>query len=581
MIAANFAASFIYWDIDLTEDKRFTLSDATYSLLDDLEDVVSIEVYLEGEFPSQFKHLQNATRELLEKFRTRSAMIEYRFVNPLENVDTATSTAAMSGENPQRAAVEQLRKRGIYPVALTVNEKGKQERRLIFPSASLRWGNKEIIVPLLQDMNGANQANAQMTAINMSINLLEYKFANGIQKLFESKRPRIALLSGHGELQRPFTEGLEKSLFEYYDIARLNLDSTFTVDTLVDVLLILKPQAPFGEKHQFMLDQYLMNGGKIIWAVDMLSAELDSFARTGKAVPFDKGLDVGSMLFNYGVRINANLVSDLTCSQIPIDVNLGGAQPQIELRPWLYHVRAYPYHTALEAKNEGVSTIQHPIVKNLDYVDTRFPSSIDTVRAKGNVRATPLLRSSRYSRVQYIPIELSLALAYQQVGESAFEDAAKKGKNYQNIAMLLEGTFSSHFRNRVSPEMRNSFAQAGRPIRDESVETKMIVISDGDIMRNDIRLQNGNIQPLPLGMNKYEGYTYGNRDFLMNCIEYMLDKKGIIAARSKEIKLRPLNQERGYAEETQWQLINLALPLVVLGIFGGIYTYMRRRRFAR
>jgi ABC-2 type transport system permease protein len=470
-----------------------------------------------------------------------------------------------------------MQKRGINPINLTVNTEGKQEKLIVFPCASVRIGQSEKLINLIE-MGGLATDDRKMEMINSSINLLEYKFANAIQKLQTKSRPRIALLSGHGELQRPYSEGLEKALFEYYDIARVDLDSTFGIDKFIDLLIIAKPQLPFGERHQFMIDQYIMNGGKTLWLVDMLNVELDSFGAAGGYVPYDKGLDIAAQLYSYGARINANLIADLRSSKIPVDVNTNPqGKPQLELKTWIYHPTVYPYHTAAETQKEGVSSIQHPIVKNLDYVDTRYPSSIDIVQTKSNVKATSLLRSSRYSKALYPPVQLSLSTAYENITQDMFEEAARKNANYLNIAVLLEGEFSSYFRNRVSPEMTAKFAQAGRIILEKGQNTKMVIVSDGDIAKNEVLVKNNT--SVPLGLNKFEGYQYANRDFLINTIEYMLDEKGIIAARNKEIKIRPLDQERAFKEELMWQFLNLGLPLIIIAIFGGFYSYWRKKQY--
>jgi ABC-2 type transport system permease protein len=568
IIAANIAASFVYWSIDLTSDKRFTMSKSTYDLVESLTEPVTIEIYLDGELPASFQQLQNSIRELLDELRSRNSRINYTFSNPMDNRPDSLKTA-----ESQKAYLETLRNKGVQAVNISVNNKGVLESHLVFPSATVRMGSSEIVINLLQDMAGLNQDFLEKDAMTRSINLLEYKFANAIQKLQLKSRPRIALLTGHGEMAPPYTSALRASLRDYYDIAELNLDSARRVDTLIDLLFIIKPLAPLGLQHQFMIDQYIMHGGKVIWAIDMLNIELDSFGSRGYYAPFDRQLDFGSQIFNYGARINANIIADLESSKIPMIIGDAGGKPQVELRTWFYHPRAFPYSLPTE-REQGIGIV-HPIVSNLDYVDTRYPSSIDTIKTRANILKTPLLRSSRYSKIQFPPVSISLELAKANIGQEAFP----VGKGYQNIAMLLEGEFESCFRNRIPPEMAQQWAAAGRPILEKGRNTKMIVISDGDILRNEVMPQTGDIAPL--GMNKFEGYQYGNRDFIMNCVEYMLDKRGIIATRNKEIKKRPLDQQRAYNEASIWQFINLVLPLLILGLFGGGYIYWRRRKYAK
>lgn len=561
LIFINVIASFFYGDIDLTEDKRFTLNDATYNLIEELDDVVTVEIYLAGELPSSFKRLRGAVTDLLDEFRSRSSQVQYRFVNPTDG-----------NEEENMAMMEKLKKDDIVPINLTTTSKGSREARLVFPYAIVRYKQRQKVVSLLESTGGFNRDFTRMDAINPSINLIEYKFANAIQKLQSKTRPRMVLLTGHGELQRPWTNSLEAAMFEYYDIARLNLNQVTKIDTHIHVVIIPKPLYPFGEKHLFMIDQYVMSGGKVIWLVDALNMELDSMGSQGVFMPQERPLDFHNMLFTYGVRVNPNLVLDWEASSIPMQVGMNGDQPQIELRKWYYHPKVYPYNTPLEAQELGESTIQHPIVQNLDFVDTRYPASIDTVRTDANIKKIPLLRSSKYSKVQYPPVRVSIDIIDAQIGQDAFK------KENQNVAVLLEGEFPSYFKGRVPPEMMASLDKMGQPYLDKCRQpNKMIVISDGDIAKNAMDRRSG--KPLPLGMNKYDGYTYGNRDFLMNCLEYLIDNQGIIAARNKEIKLRPLDQERAFEEETKWQLINIVLPLLVLGLFGFIYVMARRNRF--
>jgi len=562
VVFANIVANFYYTDIDLTEDKRFTLNQATYDLIAELDDDVTIEVLLEGNFPSSFKRLQNATSNILNKFRSYNSMINIRWVNPM------SGTKEENEENGKR-----LQEDGIYPLNLTnSNREGNvKEAMLVFPYAIIRYKQRKSIIPLLETTGSYNQDYTRMEAINPSINLLEYKLANAIQKLQMTSRPRMVLLEGHGELQRPWTHSLEAAMFEYYDIARLNLDKVTHIDTNIHVVLVPKPTRPFPEKHLFMIDQYVMNGGKIIWMIDAMNMEADSLKRMGVFMPNAHKLDLTNLLFNYGVRINPNLVLDWESSVIPVNVGATPDRPQIESRKWFYHPKAYPYMTPLDAQETGINTIQHPIVKNLDFVDTRYPSSIDTLKTSRPIKKTPLLRSSQYSKVQFPPVRVSIDIMDKGIQQEAFT------KGNQDIAVLLEGSFPSYYANRVTKEMEAGLKQLGQPFKAEGKPTKMIVIADGDIAKNAMNPQTR--KPLPLGINPFDGYNYGNKDFLMNCMEYMIDNKGIIAARNKEIKLRPLDQERAFERETKWQLINLVMPITILGLFGFLYTFLRRRRF--
>lgn len=567
LVLINVLSSFYYGSIDLTEDKRFTLNPATYELVEDLEDVLTVEVLLEGDFPSSFKRLQNATQDLLSELRSHNSNVQVRWVDPM------SGTEEENIENGKRLA-----KDGIYPLNLTQSARGGNSKKamLAFPYAILRYQQQMRVVPLLETTGGYNKDYTRMEAINPSINLLEYKIANAILKLAFQERPRMVLTTGHGELQRPFTDGLESAMFEYYDIARLDMDKITHIDTLIDVVIIPKPTQTFPEKHLFMIDQYVMRGGKVLWLIDALNMEADSLKRMGVFMPSAHELDINNLLFNYGVRVNPNLVLDWESSVIPVNVSPTPNNPQIEGRKWFYHPKAYPYMTPLDAQETGDNTIPHPIVQNLDFVDTRYPASIDTIKTRTYIKKTPLLRSSPYSKVQFPPVRVSIDIMQQGLRQADFN------KGNQNIAVLLEGAFSSYYKNRVTPEMQQGLEQLGQPFIAQGEPTKMIVVADGDIAKNALDPQNRRKPtPLPLGVNPFDGYQYANKDFLMNCLEYLIDSKGIIAARNKQIKLRPLDQERAYEEETKWQLINLLLPLVVLLIFGIGYTFVRRQRFAR
>ena len=565
LIAINILASLYYTDIDLTEDKRFTLNPATYELVESLDDELTIEVLLEGDLPSSFKRLQDATANLLKKLRGRNPRIQVRWVNPMAGT-----------EEENIANGERLQKDGMYPINLTQSNRGGNTRKamLAFPYAIIRYQQKQQIVPLLEATGGYNKDYTRMEAINPSINLLEYKMANAIQKLQLTNRPRMVLLKGHGELNRPFTEGLEAAMFEFYDIAPLDLRQVGYIDTLIDVVLIVKPTRPFPEQHLFMIDQYIMRGGKVIWMVDALNMEDDSLRQAGIFLPQPRPLDVDNLLFHYGVRINPNLIMDWEASPIPVNVSPTPERPQIEARKWFYHPKAYPYMTPLDAQETGDNTIPHPIVQNIDFVQTRYPASIDTIKTRTYIKKTPLLRSSQYSKVQYAPVRVGIDVIHRGMQQADFQ------KGNQNIAVLLEGAFGSYYRNRVTPQMQAGLEQIGQPFVEQGVPNKMIVIADGDIAKNYLDPTNRRqARPLPLGMNPFDSYLYANRDFMMNCMEYLIDNRGIIAARNKQIKLRPLDQERAYEEKVKWQLINLLLPLIVLALFGGGYTFVRRRRF--
>ena len=562
VIVINLLGSFVYTKFDLTEDKRFTMMKATNKLLSTLKKdttAFTIEIYLEGEFSSEFRHLQNATRDLLNIFRERSGkMIDYRFLNPLQG-----------NEIENKEMQQKLAKQGIIP--LEIIDKRQAKAMLVFPSAVIRYGNQIQAISLIE----LGDRYYQPSDIDPSINFLEYKFATAIQKLKQRERPRIVLMDGHGELQRPFTNEFEKALFEYYDIARLNLSEVNQIDSNINLVIVQKPQKPFSYDDQFKIDQYVMNGGRIIWMIDGLNMEDDSIRNNrGQAVPFENQHDLQKLLFNYGARINANLVASFDAAAI---VGLQSGQGQKINPKWFYYPLAFPFLTPIEAKETGKTSIDHPIVKNMDFVLAKYAASIDTVKTKAAITKIPLLRSSKYSRVQYPPTPVSLDIIDPAIKADAFT------KGNQTIAVLLEGNFESFFRNRLPQEVTSKWVAAGNyPIKSQGSFAKMIVISDGDMARNDVYPSSGKTLPLGAGFHPETGpRVFANKEFLMNSIEYLLDDSGLIEARSKEIKLRPLDQERAFKEETKWQMINLGVPLVVLIIFGVIYSWRRNKRFSK
>lgn len=570
LLALNVIGNFIYTQIDLTEDKRYTITKETKNLIKNLDDIVTVEVYLEGDFPALFKRLQNNVRELLERLHGYSDFLQFNFINPLEG-----SPAEI------KQMQQNLRQVGIVPVNLQVGSAGESKSQLIYPFALVTYKTRTPTrVDLLENrIAGASQEEI----INNSINLLEYKFANAIQHIQFKTPPLIAFSTGHGELDSLQLADLTNTLSGHYDLMPLNIgqdgrptinalrprkDSTvatgFRLDTTkVDLLVIAKPRRPFSEQEKFEIDQYIMDGGKVLWLIDPLNVESDSLIYNKVYVPSDYTLNLEDQLAKYGVRVNPNIVVDLNCSRIPLVTGMMGDKPQIDLKPWTY----YPVAFSKEGK--------HPIVKSLDGVDMRYPGSIDTLKTKTNVKKTILLSSSNHSRVQYSPVRLSFQLADVDV------QPEKYNKPFQPLAVALEGQFYSVFNNRVPPAADSMLRAMGTPFKGVSKNTKMIVVSDGDVARNDIDVRNNPPQAMELGYNRFEKYTYGNKDFVLNSIEFLLDNRGIIAARTKDFKLRLMDKIRLKEERTYWQVVNVVAPVVLLTIFGLVYAWWRRRKYEK
>ncbi len=536
----------LYTYLDLTEDKRFSLTSPTQDLLRDLDDVVYVQVLLDGEFPAGFKRLQRATREMLEDFRGESGYIEFSF------------------EDPNRGSVDEINERreayakdGLAPTTLRVKENNETSVKLIFPYAIFYYKGRSMPVQLLENQVPGMP---QEIVLNNSVGLLEYKFANAIQKLQQSVKRPIAFTMGHGELQPSQTADLERSLRRFYETGRINLDSMTFISQELAALIVAKPTQPFSEKDKFKLDQYIMNGGKVLWLIDKVAVSLDSLSG-GLYLPreFDLGLD--DLLFRYGIRIQPNLVLDMQSTLIPLAVGKVGNAPQFDFFEYPYHPIATPGS-------------KHPIVKSVDGVNLKFASSIDTtVRTETELQKTVLLSTSPQSRMQYLPIRMDFEFVKYGLDPNLFD------KGRQPVALALEGTFPSRYENRITQSMRQGLEELGQTFITESVPNKMVVVADGDIAKSIINPRTDEIAPL--GYNEFDQQLYANKEFLLNAIEYLVDDTGLIEARGKEVKLRLLNRAKVEQERTFWQLFNLLIPIFFLLIFGVIFNYVRRKRFAK
>ena len=546
LLFVNILGNYLYTSFDLTEDKRFTLTDATRNLLSTIDDPVTVRVLLTGNFSKGFKRLQRSTEEMLSDFNGQNGYIEYIFEDPFAGTDQEVQ------ERQQNLA-----KDGIIPTRLSDKEIDETSEQYIYPWVIIYYKNRSRAVNILENQTpGANPE----VIINNSISLLEYKFADAIQKIKNETPPVVAFTTGHGELAPEQTASFEKELRRYAQTGRIVLDSTIEINQKVGVLVVAKPTKPFSEKDKFKIDQYVMNGGKVLWLMDRMDITLDSLRGKPYYIPMDYPLNLEDILFRYGVKIEPNLVLDMESSRIPLVVGEVGGKAQTELFPWYYH----PIVT---------SGSDHPIVKSLDRVQLYFPSGLDTtVTTPTPVRKTVLLQSSQYTRTQFNPVRVNTQIARYKPDKTKFNKPSKP------LAVLLEGVFTSVYRNRVPSEMEEGLKAINLTYQEQSVPTQMIVVSDGDVARNNIIPTNGEIEPL--GYNRYERYTFANTLFLTNAIDYLLDNEGVIEARGREVKLRLLNQVKAEEEKTKWQMLNLGLPLLCLGLFGILFRVIRRKRFA-
>ena len=539
LIVINIISYKVFNRFDLTEDKRYTLSEATLKIIEDVDSPIIVDVFLEGEdFPSEFRRLQNETKQLLEEFSAKNNNIVFNFINPIE--DDAT----------RERNIQQLNARGLTPMQLSVQENGKASQAIIFPWALASFNDETVTISLIKNKIGASQ----QELVTNSVQQLEYAFAYGFSKLTKPKEKKIAVLKGNGELQDKYIANFIKKLGEYYFIAPFTLDSVAsnapkTLEKLQDFDLIIsaKPTEAFSEEEKYVLDQYTMNGGKSLWLIDAVAMEKDSlYNETGKNFAVTRDLNLTDFFFKYGVRVNTVMVSTLYSA--PITLAIGeGSESQFQHLQWPYSPLAG-------------SSSNHPIVNNLNLVKFDFANPIDTL--KNSIKKTILLESAPLTKLEGTPREVSLDLVTQQQNPALFN------KGNQNLAVLLEGTFSSVYANRIKPiKIKND--------KIVSIPTKMVVIADGDVIKNDV-VRN---VPQELGFDRWTGQMFGNKEFLLNTVNYLLDDTGLINIRSKEIAIAFLNQEKIADEKTKWQLINIALPLVLLAIFGLAFNYIRKKKY--
>ncbi|QMU29002.1 gliding motility-associated ABC transporter substrate-binding protein GldG [Adhaeribacter radiodurans] len=540
IILLNFLSGFYFFRYDLTEDKRFTMAPATHQLLHNLPKPVHVDVYLEGEFPTGFKRLQAAVRETLEEFRIYGPNFSYSFIDPSAGTDLKKRNKLYTN----------LALKGIQPTNLFAMEGDKKVEKLVFPGAIVTAGGKEEPVMLLK----GNQAATPDERLNQSIEGLEFELASAIRKLANTKRKRIGLVDGHGELSNLEAADFITSLQKYYDVYRVDINKVPSLETL-SALIIARPVKPFSEVEKYKLDQFIMQGGKALFFLDAINADLDSIGPQGYfAFPYNLNLD--DLLFKYGVRVNADLVQDINSGQIPVVTGQYGNQPQTQLMNWRY----FPLLNTFS---------QHPLTRNLDAVYGKFVSTLDSVRVKG-IKKTPLLFTSRYTKILVPPITISLNEARVNIKPALYN------KGPQAVGYLLEGNFSSVFTNRPLPE---GLPANTLPITTTGKPAKLIVFSDGDFIRNEVNPKNN--QPYELGFDRFMRTRFANKDLVMNAVEYLLDESGLINVRSKQITLRPLDRIRIKEERQRWQLLNLVGPLIVLVLFGLGKYYLRRRKYAQ
>lgn len=541
LVILNFIFRFYFFRLDLTSEKRYTLSAFTKEYLKKIDDIVFFKIYLSGDLPPEFNKLKNEVKEMLDEMRIFNDNIQYEFIDINE----------IGNKEDIRNLEKQLYEKGIVPEQVVEKKENKTSESLIWPGALVSYKGKETVWQIFSRQLGFTpQEN-----INHALNEIEYGICKTIHKLQRKKRPEISIVEGHKELDTLQLYDLIRSLGEEYNISRIKINHKLYALKDLDAIIIAKPDTFIDEKDKFIIDQFIMKGGKVLWLVDAVKLNMDSFRLKGFTLALNNETNLEDMLFRYGVRVNADLIQDLQCAAIPVNIGFSKGQPNFKLFPWIFFPLIMPTST-------------HPIVKNLDLIKTEFISTIDTLSTSG-IKKTILLTSSKNSRVTPVPFRVSLAITQFKLKESAFNQGPKP------IAVLLEGTFKSLYANRIPTViMEDSSIQ----FKEISVPNKMIVVSDGDIARNDFNRMNGMIYPL--GYDKYTNQTFANKKFLVNCMNYLLDDEGLLQLRSREVKLRLLDIKKVALQKNKWQMYNVLLPPIIILIFAVIQYYTRRKKYA-
>ncbi|MGJ8667604.1 MAG: gliding motility-associated ABC transporter substrate-binding protein GldG [Patiriisocius sp.] len=555
VVLINIVSNYVYKRFDLTQDGRYTLSKAAKQTIVTVDSPLVVEVFLEGNFPSEFRRLQSETRQLLEEFTSVNRNIQYKFTNPLE------------GEENTSEVERQLFELGLTPAEVQVRDGGKTSVERIYPWALAYYNGKTVKIPLLKNVLGATPEER----VNGSIQNLEYTFADGFNKVVNPKKKSIAIIKGNGELEDRQIADFLTTIKETYRIAPFTLDSVATAPqrTLAsllkyDLIVIAKPTESFNDSERYVLDQYIMNGGASLWLTDILFQKQDP--STGKNYIIGDNLNLNELFFKYGIRINQSLVKDLY--SVPIVLAQGTEEnSQYNRYPWFY----FPLSS---------SSNEHPIVTNIEGVKFEYTAPMELL--DNGIKKTVLLTSSPITSLSIVPHEINFDTAIPN-----FLEIVNEGPNPQEfsagvkpLAVLLEGRFTSALKNRVKPFKIPATTAGGSEeniAKDEGIDTKMVIVSDGDIIKNGFEKN----RPLPLGFDKMTQTMYGNKDFLLNTVNYLLDDTGLINIRTKEIAIPFLDLQKTTQERGFWQALTIGVPLVLLALFGLIFTYFRRKKYAR
>lgn len=542
LLVINLIGNSFFHRFDLTKDHRYTLSQTSLDIIKQIKEPLSVKIYMEGDLPAEFRRLQQETKELLEEFQAYNSNIVFEFVNPLENEDESMNN------------IKALYMKGLTPVNITVDDKGKQSQEMVFPWAIAVYHNKEVNIPLLKNIMGASTTEKVIG----SVQHLEYSIADALNKITKEKQKKIAVIKGNGEIEDIRIAKFLLQIRESYHIGPFTLDSVAknpigSLDALkkYDLAVIAKPTEAFTDAEKQVLDQFVMNGGKSMWLMEQTTVEMDSlYNEAGATLAFPRNLNLNDMFFKYGVRINPDIVKDEYGSPIKLASGEQGSATQYQTFNWKFAPLVTP-----ESK--------HPIVKNLGGIKFDFANPIDTL--KNGIKKTVLLQSSKYSKKVGTPAEINLNSVTEETSPNHYINTGNLP-----LAVLLEGNFNSAFQNRVLAFKQNDFTATGK-------NNKMIVISDGDIIKNQL---DKNYAPVELGFDQRSGNLYDNKDFLLNCVNYLLDDTGLINIRSRDLDLPLLDKDKVSENYSLTQVITIGLPILILGIFGVIFSFLRKRKYS-
>ena len=551
----NIVGYYIFARLDLTSEKRYTLSKSTKKMLKSVDDVVFIRCYLEGEIPADYKRLRNETKEMINQFRSYNPNIEFEFRNPNDFKD----------KKEQAEFYQRLFEMGFQPILKTSQQKDGQVRQYMFPYLEITHKGEKKIVSLI-----STKGTGEESIINSSVQNLEYNIYNGIRSLMTTSKDRVAIIRGHGEWELASIWDFITGINEFYAVDTLTINerinalterqydsvkNNVTMRNKYKALVIAKPLSVFSYKDLYILDQFVMHGGRILWLVDPLLCSMDSLQANPETFAVTNYTGVEDPLFKYGVRLNTNLVMDMQAAKVPIKTGVyGDNTPQFSFFPWNFFPVVSP-------------NPNHIITSKVNPVKLEFVSSIDTIQ--NNITKTPLLVSSANSRIMNTPAIISLEMLKQK------QDPRLFNMPNLNLAMLLEGKFTSAFKNRLSPEMETNQEIA---FKDEcDTINAMIVVADGDIIRNDFTSG----QMLPLGYDKYTKEMFGNKEFLINALNYLTDDHDMIPLRSREVLMRKLDQARVEREKLNWQVVNVGIPIIFIMVIGVIISFIRKRKYVK